>query len=310
MDRRPDVAPSQPIARAGKPARQPAEADTTGITVLAHSRHRGQRWLDAARRHRCATCGRTRRSDGWRRSVFTSWAAVARDRPERGARATRPKAWALLAYLVLTRSVPSRERLAGLLFGDARDPLGALRWNLAELRRSLGPAVDLGGDPVVLGLPVDAFVDVLALGSATWVEAVRVPGLGGELLEGIEPQAAAAFETWLLAERRHAAGLSAAVLREAAIARLAGARQDRRSSWRRSSWRSTSSTRRPTPCCPCVRRDGCCAQAREHLDATVVRFRRELGIEPSATLMNAIDTAVLRPPRRHPRSQVPRRQSR
>ena len=131
------------------------------------------------------------------------------------------KAWALLAYLIVTQAPVPRERLAELLFADADDPLGALRWNLAELRRSLRPSIEVGGDPVVLALPADAFVDVLALGSATWVEAVQVPALGQDLLEGIDVQAGAAFETWLRAERRHAASVSAAVLREAATARLA-----------------------------------------------------------------------------------------
>ncbi|GFJ85891.1 AfsR/SARP family transcriptional regulator [Phytohabitans houttuyneae] len=48
------------------------------------------------------------------------------------------KAWALLSYLLLAERPPSRRHLAELLFADADDPLGALRWTLAELRRSLG----------------------------------------------------------------------------------------------------------------------------------------------------------------------------
>ena len=63
------------------------------------------------------------------------------------------KPWALLALLLLSTSPMSRERLAGLLFGDADDPLGSLRWNLAELRRLLGSRARLGGDPVQLELP-------------------------------------------------------------------------------------------------------------------------------------------------------------
>jgi DNA-binding SARP family transcriptional activator len=46
-----------------------------------------------------------------------------------------------------------RERLASLLFADAADPLGALRWTLAELRRAPGAPDALRGDPVRLGLP-------------------------------------------------------------------------------------------------------------------------------------------------------------
>jgi DNA-binding SARP family transcriptional activator len=207
------------------------------------------------------------------------------------------KAWALLGYLVLTRTPAPRERLAGLLFGDASDPLGALRWNLAELRRAFGSSVTLEGDPVILELPADAFVDVMALASATWIEAVRVPGLGRELLEGVDTQAGAAFEAWLLAERRHAAGLSAAVLREAAIARLAtgSAGQAIELATKLVAFDEFDEEAHALLIRAYVA-IGAGARAREHLDATAARFRRELGTEPSATLLKAIDTAALTPP--------------
>ncbi|MEA2303620.1 MAG: hypothetical protein QOH43_900, partial [Solirubrobacteraceae bacterium] len=41
------------------------------------------------------------------------------------------KTWALLAYLVLCERPPPRSRVASLLFSEADDPLGALRWSLA-----------------------------------------------------------------------------------------------------------------------------------------------------------------------------------
>jgi DNA-binding SARP family transcriptional activator len=56
--------------------------------------------------------------------------AMERDgRPVRSPRGR--KAWALLAYLLLADRPPSRRHLAELLFADADDPLGALRWTLA-----------------------------------------------------------------------------------------------------------------------------------------------------------------------------------
>ena len=71
------------------------------------------------------------------------------------------KAWALLAYLLLSERPVTRRELAELLFVDADDPpLGALRWNLAQLRRALGPAAVLQGDPVQLTLAGDVAVDV------------------------------------------------------------------------------------------------------------------------------------------------------
>jgi DNA-binding SARP family transcriptional activator len=48
------------------------------------------------------------------------------------------KSWAILAYLILSERTPTRSQLASLLFTEADDPLRALRWNLAEIRRCLG----------------------------------------------------------------------------------------------------------------------------------------------------------------------------
>lgn len=130
------------------------------------------------------------------------------------------KAWALLAYFLCTRRTVSRERLCTLLFSNADDPLGALRWNLAELRRLLGEVAAIAGDPVTIELPPGTYVDVRVLSSGTWLEALAVPGLGAELLEGLSFPGCAAFECWLLNERRHLQAASEAVLREAALVRL------------------------------------------------------------------------------------------
>ncbi|HXF71012.1 MAG TPA: SARP family transcriptional regulator, partial [Actinomycetota bacterium] len=70
------------------------------------------------------------------------------------------KVWGLLAYLLLSGRPAPREDLARLLFGEADDPLGALRWNLAELRRLLGLPDGLQGSPIELALPAGTFVDV------------------------------------------------------------------------------------------------------------------------------------------------------
>src|SRR5918994_1319306 len=112
------------------------------------------------------------------------------------------KAWGLLAYLVRARVPPSRERLAGLLFPEADDPLGALRWTLSVLRRQLGEHAELGGDPVVLTLPPGTFVDVDVLSRGSWMEAVALPGFGHELLDGLAFRSSPGFELWLESERR------------------------------------------------------------------------------------------------------------
>lgn len=131
------------------------------------------------------------------------------------------KSWALLAYLLLAERPPTRSQLATLLFADADDPLRALRWNLAELRRALGGDGSVDGDPVVLGLDPDVRVDVAVVTRGAWQDAVELPGLGAELLDGLVVRGAAAFEAWLLSQRRRLAAATEAILHEAALGWLA-----------------------------------------------------------------------------------------
>lgn len=138
-----------------------------------------------------------------------------------GYRCRSRKSWALLAFLVLAERPPTRRQLASLLFDEADDPLGALRWCLAEIRRALGPSAVLDGDPVQLSLPEGATVDVDVLLRGHWSAAVQLPGMGHELLDGLVVQHAAAFESWLLSERRRLAAGTESILHEAALGLLA-----------------------------------------------------------------------------------------
>lgn len=203
------------------------------------------------------------------------------------------KPWAMLAVLLLSTAPPSRQRLASLLFSDADDPLGSLRWNLAELRRMLGQDAMIGGDPVVLALPADAKVDLLTLLSSSSLEALELPGLGGELLEGIRPATDAAFEAWLTAERRHVAGLSSALLREAATVRLATG--DPRAAVDLAMRLVALDEYDEDAHALLVRSlvaSGSEAEARRHVASVVKRFREELGVEPSARLLRAVNPAT------------------
>ena len=131
------------------------------------------------------------------------------------------KSWALLALLLLNEHPPSRSQLASLLFAEADDPMRALRWCLAEIRRGLGAGALVDGDPVRLTLPPGAGVDVDVLVRGHWREAVELPGLGAELLEGLNIQGAASYESWLLSERRHISAAAESILHEAALGHLA-----------------------------------------------------------------------------------------
>jgi DNA-binding SARP family transcriptional activator len=126
------------------------------------------------------------------------------------------KSWALLAFLLMAERPPARSKLAELLFDSADDPLRALRWNLSEVRRGLGPGASLDGDPVVLRMPPGSVVDVDVVAHAHWSRAADLPGLGSELLEGVNVRGAAGFESWLASERQRLAAASEAVLHEAA----------------------------------------------------------------------------------------------
>src|SRR5687768_5445329 len=62
----------------------------------------------------------------------------------------------------------ARTRVAALLFPDANDPLAAVRWNLHELRRLLGPDSDVAGDPITTRLAPNTALDVTSLRSGSW----------------------------------------------------------------------------------------------------------------------------------------------
>lgn len=129
------------------------------------------------------------------------------------------KTWALLCYVLLAERPPARRQLAELLFGEADDPLGALRWTLAELRRALGRPEALRGDPVDANLgAVRVDLDLLR---GDFADATPLLEVDGELLDGLSVDSSPGFESWLSVERSRVAGLIEARLRQAACARLA-----------------------------------------------------------------------------------------
>ena len=141
-----------------------------------------------------------------------------------------------------------------------------------------------------LELPPDTWIDVRIVVSGTWAEALEIPGLDRELLEGIQPAADAAFEAWLLAERRRYAGHASAMLREAAVARLAAG--DAGSAVELATRLVALDEFDEEAHALLIRAhvaSGNQDAARRYLSATLDRFRRDLGTEPTATLIRAAD---------------------
>jgi DNA-binding SARP family transcriptional activator len=126
------------------------------------------------------------------------------------------KSWALLARIALADRPLTRAELAAELFGEADDPLGALRWCLADLRRCCGQPRLLRGDPVSLA-PGSLWLDVWAL----WDGSLPVADIGGELLSGVEPRNCPAFDMWLMLARGRCAARSMEELRQAALRLMA-----------------------------------------------------------------------------------------
>jgi DNA-binding SARP family transcriptional activator len=133
------------------------------------------------------------------------------------------KTWAVLCYLLLVQRPRSRAHLAELLFGAAADPLGALRWTLAELRRTLDVPDVLRGDPVVTSLGDQAVVDVHLL-SSEFADPAPLLDLGRELLEGVDVASCPEFASWLLVERHRVSAMVEALLRQAAVGMVAAGR--------------------------------------------------------------------------------------
>jgi DNA-binding SARP family transcriptional activator len=195
------------------------------------------------------------------------------------------KSWAVLAYLLLAERPIARARLAELIFGDAADPLGALRWTLAQLRRALELPGALRGDPLTLELPAGAVVDVVALAAGD----PRPQLARGELLEGVDAGAGDDFDAWLRIERRRFAGFSEAVLRDAALEALAaGEPLDGAALASRALGFNQFDDATHELLVRCLVRAGDVAAAREHADACDRSFRRELGRAPDPGVRRAI----------------------
>lgn len=203
------------------------------------------------------------------------------------------KVWGLLAYLLRTEAPASRSHVAALLFEDAEDPLAALRWNLSELRRLLGDPGGLRGDVLALALRPAPYADVDVVTRGSWAEASCVPGLGRDLLEGMSFASCPAFAAWLATERRRLQATAEAVLREAALARLAvGQASEAAALAGRLVGLNPLDENFQALLVRCLGAAGDGVGAARQVAACIELFKRELGVAPGPALAAAARTAT------------------
>jgi predicted ATPase/DNA-binding SARP family transcriptional activator len=123
------------------------------------------------------------------------------------------KSQALLYYLAVTGRQHSREKLAGLLWGDKPEARAnaSLRKSLSGLRKLFGDSLVITRQTVALNQASDYWLDVKAFETALAEHGTDSEGLQllaealdlyrGEFLEGFSVQQAIAFEEWVLSEQ-------------------------------------------------------------------------------------------------------------
>src|SRR5881409_529713 len=147
--------------------------------------------------------------------------------------------------------------------------------------------------PISLSLPPSTYVDVEVVVRGTWVEALCVPGLGGELLEGMSFASSPSFEVWLATERRRLRATAEAVLREAALARLAsGAVAEAAELAGRLVCLNPLDENFQALLVRSLAAAGDGIGAARQAAACAELFQRELGVPPGATLAAAMRTAT------------------
>lgn len=199
------------------------------------------------------------------------------------------KSWAILTFLIMSERPPTRGQLAALLFAEADDPMRALRWSLSEIRRSFGDDGSLEGDPVVLRLPADTAVDIEVLTKGSWTEAVGLPGLGADLLDGWTGRSAPAFESWLLSQQRYVAAASEAILHEAALGSMAQGKLDLALGYAvRAAVMSPLDENHQALLVRLYRITGDDTAAQQQFAACTELFDRELGVAPGRAVVEAL----------------------
>ncbi len=197
------------------------------------------------------------------------------------------KAWALIAYLVLSERPPSRRTVAELLFNDANDPLATLRWTLSEIRRAADWSTDeIGGDPLTITLEDEHAVDLIEF--VDWPQRRFDSLSGGTLLGSLTFDALPAFEYWLRAQQMKIAQREQTQLRDDVLADLASGRLDEAlRSARRLVELDPLECRNQEALLRSLAAAGRGDEARRHLARCEDLFRRELDVPLPPTLQQA-----------------------
>lgn len=199
------------------------------------------------------------------------------------------KVWALLAYLALGPGKATRRSLVSLLFPDAEDPLGALRWTLSELRRTLGPEIQLGGNPVALQMPATFRFDVEQLLDPPTSGAFDSSSVEGDLLEGMSFSDCGAFDVWLSVERqRLGLAFQNLVYEQAMTALAAGAPQAAAALAGKVSSRDPLNADYQTLLIRALVAEGNHAGAQRQIEFCAEAFRRELGMDLPEEISKAL----------------------
>jgi len=199
------------------------------------------------------------------------------------------KTWALLGRLVRSSEPVSRQRLADELFSEADDPMGALRWSLAELRRRTGLTGAFKGNPISAELGEATIVDVAQMASGTIPD--EVPE--GEFLEGVEIKGSAGFETWVLIERQRVDGELLSALRQATLRALSGRHFERAIALAGAMVRRNVFEEGPhVLLVKALAASGDEDAALRQVEASEKMFSRELGVEPTAAIRAAARPGV------------------
>ncbi|HUF32899.1 MAG TPA: BTAD domain-containing putative transcriptional regulator [Acidimicrobiales bacterium] len=202
------------------------------------------------------------------------------------------KTWALLARLIRSEDPVSRQRLIEELFSEADDPMGALRWSLAELRRRTGLVDAFKGNPLSAELGADTIVDVDQVRRGAVPDDIPE----GEFLEGVAVAGSASFDTWLLIERQRVASEVLSCLRQATLRALSSHQPDRAVTCAAAMVQRNPLDEGPhVLLVKALATAGDADAALHQVEVSEAMFRRELGVEPTPAIRGAARARVASP---------------